>query len=222
MPANLSPGQFALTAIPFYANANRAPASRRVWIPRSAADAVPGVLADLASPSTSHTNPSDIVGAMNDGLLPKDSADESIPRFTWWDHRGTSEWAQYTFDRPTRLAAVSVYWWDERHVNRHCRVPASWRLVYRTARAIRAPVRGAVGVRHGSRSVESRDLRADRDERDPPQSATPAGVVGRNPGMAPGSARATPATPSSRPAIPPAVPPPRATIRVDARARAGQ
>lgn len=131
-----------LTAIPFYANANRAPASRRVWIPRAPSGAIPGVLADLASATASHTNPSDTLGALNDGILPKDSADESIPRFTWWDHRGTAEWVQYSFDRPTRLAAVSVYWWDERRVNRHCRAPASWRLVYRTPAGAWAPVTG--------------------------------------------------------------------------------
>jgi DUF1680 family protein len=138
-----APRPLEMTAIPFYANANRTPASRRVWIPRSAADVVPGVLADLATPTASHTNPSDTVTAMNDGLLPTDSADESIPRFTWWDHRGSAEWAQYTFDRPTRLSGCSVYWWDERRINRHCRVPASWRVVYKTPAGEWAPVHGA-------------------------------------------------------------------------------
>jgi DUF1680 family protein/alpha-L-arabinofuranosidase len=128
-----APRPAELTAIPYYANANRAPASRRVWIPRSAAEATPATLAEAATPTASHTNPSDTLAALNDGVLPKDSADGSIPRFTWWDRRGTAEWAQYTFDKPTRLSAASVYWWDERRVDRHCRVPASWRIVYRTA-----------------------------------------------------------------------------------------
>jgi hypothetical protein len=114
-----------------------------VWIPRSAADASQAVVAETAATSASHTNPSDTLAALNDGLEPKHSADESIPRFTWWDHRGTAEWAQYTFDRPTRLSGVAVYWWDERRIKRHCRAPASWRLVYRTAGGEWAPVRGA-------------------------------------------------------------------------------
>lgn len=124
---------FELTAIPYYANANRAAASRRVWIVRNPADATPGALADIATPSASHLNPSDSLAALNDAVLPKTSDDESIPRFTWWDHRGTTEWVQYTFEHPTRLTAASVYWWDERRIKRHCRVPASWRLVYLTA-----------------------------------------------------------------------------------------
>jgi hypothetical protein len=40
------------------------------------------------------------------------------------------------------MAAVSVYWWDERRINRHCRVPASWRLVYMTPAGKWAPVTG--------------------------------------------------------------------------------
>ncbi len=29
------------------------------------------------------------------------------------------------------VAAVEVYFWDETRVQRHCRVPASWRLLYK-------------------------------------------------------------------------------------------
>ncbi|QEL15079.1 beta-L-arabinofuranosidase domain-containing protein [Limnoglobus roseus] len=129
-----------LTAIPYYAHANRGSGALRVWVPRTPADATPAVPADVAVPTASHTNPGDSLAALNDGRLPSASDDEKIPRFTWWDHRGTSEWVQYTFDRPTRLAAASVYWWDERRVGRHCRVPASWRLVYRDAKREWVPV----------------------------------------------------------------------------------
>lgn len=143
-----APQPAEMTAVPFYAAANRGATSRRVWVPRSSDGVVPATLADAATPSASHCNPSDTVSALNDGLAAKSSDDESIPRFTWWDHRGSAEWAQYTFDRPTKLSAASVYWWDERRVNRHCRVPASWRLVYKTPAGEWAPVPGvsAYGV----------------------------------------------------------------------------
>jgi DUF1680 family protein len=120
-----APKPAELTAIPYYANANRGPVSMCVWLPRSAADARPASLAESATASASHTNPSDTIDALNDGRLPKASDDGSIPRFTWWDHRGTAEWVQYTFDHPRRLSAVSAYWWDERRIGRHCRVPES-------------------------------------------------------------------------------------------------
>ena len=50
---------------------------------------------------------------MNDGLEPKNSNDHTIPRFTWWDHRGSAEWVQYDFGKPRKVSAVEVYWFDD-------------------------------------------------------------------------------------------------------------
>ena len=41
-------------------------------------------------------------GGLNDGVVGKSSGDVDVPRFTWWDHKGTAEWVQYKFRRPTR------------------------------------------------------------------------------------------------------------------------
>lgn len=82
-----------------------------------------------APPTASHVCPFDTVAALNDGLLPKNSNDHSIPRFTWWDHRGTVEWVQYTFPKPRRVASCEVYWFDDTGVGQ-CRVPASWRVLW--------------------------------------------------------------------------------------------
>jgi DUF1680 family protein len=205
-----APRPIELTAIPFYANANRAAASRRVWIPRTPGDATPGVLADVATPAASHVNPSDSVAAMNDGLVPKNSADDSIPRFTWWDHRGAAEWAQYTFNRPTRLSAVSVYWWDETRVNRHCRVPASWRLVYRTPAGEWAPVTGA--------SVYGTAVdRFNRVAFDPVETTAIRIEAQLQPNWSGGILEWALEEPSAAPATRPATQP-QATIRVDATA----
>ncbi len=81
-------------------------------------------------PTASHCFENDTVNALCDGLEPASSNDQDIPRFTWWDHRGTAEWAQYDFDTPRRVAAASVYWFDDTGSG-SCRVPASWRLLYR-------------------------------------------------------------------------------------------
>jgi DUF1680 family protein len=95
-------------AIPYYANTNRQPGDMLVWVPETP-DLVepmpPPTIAGEAAPSASHCNPADSVTAMNDGIEPKDSADESIPRFTWWDHHGTKEWVQYVFDKPETAGA---------------------------------------------------------------------------------------------------------------------
>jgi len=80
--------------------------------------------------SASHCFESDTVEALIDGLEPKSSNDHSIPRFTWWDHRGTTEWVQYDFEKPRRASAVEVYWFDDTGAG-NCRVPESWKLLHR-------------------------------------------------------------------------------------------
>lgn len=74
----------------------------------------------------------DTVEALGDGLEPTASNDQSIPRLTWWDHRGTKEWVQFDFDQARKVSAVEVYWFDDTGVGQ-CRIPKSWRLLHRTA-----------------------------------------------------------------------------------------
>jgi DUF1680 family protein len=138
LPTQVAPGvaNVNFVAIPYFANANRQPGEMRVWLAEtpSHADPLPApTLASRAKPSASHIWPNDTVAALNDQVEPKASDDAKIPRFTWWDHRGTREWVQYDFDRATKVSAVAVYWWDERRINAHCRVPQSWRLLCQTA-----------------------------------------------------------------------------------------
>jgi hypothetical protein len=132
--ANRLPGVKPLqfTAIPYYANANRGPSEMLVWAAENRERCAPLGLAAEAKVKASHCNSGDTTHALHDGIEPRHSADESVPRFTWWDHRGTAEWVEYDFERPVRVGSAEVYWWDERNVNRHCRVPRSWRLLYRT------------------------------------------------------------------------------------------
>jgi hypothetical protein len=80
--------------------------------------------------SASHCFEGDTLEALDDGLEPSSSNDHDIPRFTWWDHRGTKEWVQLDFPRPKTVTAVQVYWFDDTG-NGQCRLPASWRLLYR-------------------------------------------------------------------------------------------
>jgi len=80
--------------------------------------------------SASHCNPGDTVEALHDRPMPSNSADQSIPRFTWWPHLGTTEWLQEQFPRPTRLSGIEVYWFDDTG-HGGCRVPQSWRVLVR-------------------------------------------------------------------------------------------
>ena len=138
-----------VVAVPYYANTNRGPAEMVVWIPTTPGGAIRPTLASLATPSTSHCFADDTVAAMNDGVAPKGSSDDTRRRFTWRDHRGSAEWAQYEVDRPQRVGGVSVYWWDDHRLGRRCAAPENWRLAYRKTDGTWEPVRarGEYGTR---------------------------------------------------------------------------
>jgi len=122
-----------LTAIPYYAWNHRGPNEMAVWIARDAS-VVPRPLnptiASTARASASHTWSSDTVRALNDQAEPKHSNDGSIQRHTWWPRRGSTEWVQYDFAKPTTVSGADVYWFDDTGMG-HCRLPRSWRLLYR-------------------------------------------------------------------------------------------
>lgn len=115
--------------------------------------------------TASHCFQNDSVEAMVDGIEPKSSNDSSIPRFTWWDHRGMSEWVEWGFPKARKVSAVDVYWFDDGPKG-GCRVPQSWKLFYRVGENWK-PVEGAVefGTRINSynhvtfNSVEANGLR---------------------------------------------------------------
>jgi DUF1680 family protein len=69
----------------------------------------------------------DSESALSDGLLPKDSNDHEIPRFTWYNHKGTEEWVQYTFEANRTFQASRVFWFDD-GLQGECRIPESWKL----------------------------------------------------------------------------------------------
>ena len=76
----------------------------------------------------SHVN--DDLDALSDLPEPANSADQKVSRFTWWDHKGGSEWVSYQFDKPQKFSKVSVYWFDDTGAGQ-CRVPKAWTLEYK-------------------------------------------------------------------------------------------
>lgn len=78
----------------------------------------------------SHCWDSDSTQAIADDLEPKDSNDHTIPRHTFWPHRGTAEWYEAHFDQPRTVDHVKVYWFDDRAINGQCRIPQEWRLLW--------------------------------------------------------------------------------------------
>lgn len=120
-----------LTAIPFYAASNREPCQMRVWLAADAAKALEATLATRSTPSASHCWHLDSVQAMNDSLVPQKSSDSAMSRLSWWDHKGTQEWAQLDLPQETRVSKVSIFWFADRPIRGGCDVPKSWRLVFK-------------------------------------------------------------------------------------------
>ncbi|HLX60331.1 MAG TPA: beta-L-arabinofuranosidase domain-containing protein [Planctomycetota bacterium] len=79
----------------------------------------------------SHCFGGDSVDALHsDAAEPRSSHDESIERFTWWDHKGSTEWVQYDFPAAKEISSVEVYWFDDTG-HGACRVPESWKVLYK-------------------------------------------------------------------------------------------
>jgi DUF1680 family protein len=120
-------------AVPYSTWDNRKPGQMVVWLPENPELAeIPGeqgVRANGILIQASHVYPADTLAALNDGGTPKSSKDHTIPRMTWWDHKGTDEWLAYRFEKPREVSEVGVYWFDDTGIGR-CRVPAEWRLLW--------------------------------------------------------------------------------------------
>lgn len=128
-----------LVAIPYYAWANRGMGEMQVWMPRHSAGAwtppePPEPIARVTSSGgvtkawTGYNDQNDDIGALYDGVDPLNSADESARYFRMRPPTGQSGWVEYEFKQPATVSRVDVFWFDDR---RFCRLPASWRILYR-------------------------------------------------------------------------------------------
>jgi len=132
------------TAIPYYAWSHRGIGEMAVWLAHTIDKArvpPPPTIASTSKAGASHVHAPDAVDALYDQVEPKNSNDHSIPRFTWWDHTGTTEWVQYEFAKPHKISTVEVYWFDDTGRGQ-CRVPQSWKLLYKDGESWK-PVDGA-------------------------------------------------------------------------------
>ena len=117
-------------AIPYYAWDNRAPGPMKVWLPLTPPLPRVGGLETRARVTVSFANNNSQPAGLNDGVEPKRSGEQPAALCHWWPHRGTEEWAQYTWPEPVTVAGARVYWFDDTGRGA-CRLPAAWRLEYR-------------------------------------------------------------------------------------------
>ncbi|ARK12764.1 beta-L-arabinofuranosidase domain-containing protein [Fibrella sp. ES10-3-2-2] len=122
-----------LTAIPYYAWANRGAGEMAVWLADKPAAARPTPAPTIAATSTITASlKTKALMALNDQDTPKSSNDRDNLYYHWWPKRDTLQWVQYTFSKPATVSSAKVYWFDDSPWG-GCRIPASWKLMYQTA-----------------------------------------------------------------------------------------
>ena len=128
-----------LVAIPYHAWANRGMGEMTVWIARNSETArMKPVLPDpvvrvssfagIEKAWTGYGDQNDDLCAVYDGVDPLNSADESHLYFRMRPPGDKPAWIEYDFKAPTQVSSSKVYFADDR---RFCRLPASWRILYR-------------------------------------------------------------------------------------------
>jgi DUF1680 family protein len=127
------------TAIPYYVWANRGRGEMAVWIANNESSVYlppPPTIASRSKVSASESQNPQLIPAINDQSEPRSSRDGRDTYFHWWPKKGTSEWVEYAFEKPATVSETEIYWFDDspppgRPGGGECRVPASWRLLYK-------------------------------------------------------------------------------------------
>ncbi|MCX5690114.1 MAG: glycoside hydrolase family 127 protein, partial [Planctomycetota bacterium] len=120
-------GSATATAIPYYAWANRERGGMCVWTATQPSAAKPLPAATLAHEAKASSSFGGEVAALSDQLEPASSGDHDNVFLHWWPRKGTREWVQYEFAKPTLVSSCEVYWFDDTGRG-ECRLPASWRI----------------------------------------------------------------------------------------------
>lgn len=121
-------GSTTVTAIPYFAWANRGRGAMTVWTATTPDAATPAPYPTIAYRAKVSSSFGGDLAAITDQMDPGSSGDHTYPFLHWWPRKGTEEWVQYEFDQPTEVAGVEVYWFDDTGRG-ECRLPESWRLL---------------------------------------------------------------------------------------------
>ena len=132
-----------MTLIPYYAWCHRGSGKMQVWTAQDLSATTPALPATLASESkVTSSHRAGALSSINDRLVPRDGDDRSIPYFHWWPKKATTEWLGYEFAQKATVQSATVYWFDDGPWG-GCRVPKSWRILYRDDAGQWQPVSGA-------------------------------------------------------------------------------
>jgi DUF1680 family protein len=121
-----------MKAIPYYAWANRGKGEMTVWIPEDEKYATPlpaPTVASLATVTASKCSGSP--ETVHDQQCPDKSSSSEFGFIHWWPKNASNEWVQYDFAKPETVSGVDVFWFDDEDLGAGCRVPKSWKLLYK-------------------------------------------------------------------------------------------
>jgi len=119
-------------AIPYFAWANRGKSEMNVWFGTTPESTIPAPQTTLASKSTiSALHPNGNLSMLNNQYELNSSNVREFSNFNWWPRRDTVEWVQYDFVNEEFVSQSSVYWFDD-GPDGDCRIPASWKILYRS------------------------------------------------------------------------------------------
>ncbi|MDO4582535.1 MAG: glycoside hydrolase family 127 protein [Planctomycetia bacterium] len=121
-----SQGEVPFTAIPYYAWAHREARQMTVWIPRQWDVVEPLTFWNKCRWSASRGDAS----LLMDGSVPKDEKEWNHPRLHWWPAKGSQQWLQCEFPCKKWVRGTSIWWFDDTGRG-ECRVPQSWKVLYR-------------------------------------------------------------------------------------------
>ncbi|MGN0852200.1 MAG: MGH1-like glycoside hydrolase domain-containing protein [Kiritimatiellia bacterium] len=103
------------------------------FVPPSCGRSIPKpVVPEKPKLSASFQNGRENLDALLEEQEPTSSGDATVPRFTFWPHRGTEEWIALELPNARPLTGVQVYWYDDEG-HGSTRVPDSWTVEYQSA-----------------------------------------------------------------------------------------
>jgi hypothetical protein len=119
-----------LSLVPYAVWDNRKAGAMRVFFPQAPQPPKVGGPEQTAKIDISFKNRNCDPEGLRDGDEPKKSGDTPPRNCHFWNHKGTSEWVQYSWEQPLTLDQSKVFWFDDTG-HGECRLPRAARLLYR-------------------------------------------------------------------------------------------
>lgn len=138
------PQPVPIRAIPYYAWDNRASSPMEIWLRTSPPPAVLGGLERQAAVRLSYLSNISTPEAIRDGKAIEASNKHPGLLCHFWPHKGTKEWAEYSWKSAKSITGVDVYWFDDTGFG-ECRPPTKWHLEYKDGAAWKE-IAGAYGL----------------------------------------------------------------------------